>query len=60
MKRVGSKREVFNGKADHTKGKLTKDDLIKNKRGRIVSKRKSEANVKNAERLKPFQFKKKT
>lgn len=36
-KTVGSKREVWNGKADHTSGGLSIDKLGKNKRGHIVS-----------------------
>ena len=39
LKTVGSKREVWNGTAKHTAGKLTKKDLVKSK-GRIKSKRK--------------------
>ncbi len=39
VKAIGSKREVWNGLADHTSGNLTRDDLMKNKRGKIVSKK---------------------
>lgn len=42
VKRIGTKREVWNGKAQQTSGGLRKTDLIKNKRGSIVSKKKSE------------------
>lgn len=35
--KYGSRRQVFNGSAERTAGGLTKDDLIKNERGRIVS-----------------------
>lgn len=38
--KVGSRRMVFNGSAEKTPGGLTKDDLIKNKHGRIVSAKK--------------------
>lgn len=38
----GSKEEVFHGKAVKTKGGLTKDKLIMNKKGKIVSKAMSE------------------
>ena len=38
--RQGSRRQVFNGTADKTPGGLTKEDLIKNKHGRIVSAKK--------------------
>jgi hypothetical protein len=41
--RVGSRREVMNGSALHTAGGLRKKDLMLNKRGRIVSRRKSAA-----------------
>jgi hypothetical protein len=33
----GSRRQVWNGKAEMTAGGLKKDDLTKNQRGRIVS-----------------------
>ena len=36
---VGSKRQVFNGSAKRTSGGLIKSDLIRNKRGHIVSKK---------------------
>lgn len=35
---VGSRRQVWNGTAHHTSGGLKKEDLMKNKHGRIVSK----------------------
>ena len=38
MKTVGSRAEVFHGNAKRTSGRLKKDDLMKNKSGRIVSK----------------------
>ena len=37
---VGSKAQVFHGTAKHTSGGLTKKDLVQNKHGRIVSRRK--------------------
>ena len=37
---VGSKAQVFHGTAKHTSGGLTKSDLVQNKHGRIVSRRK--------------------
>jgi len=40
MKTVGSRAEVWHGTAKHTTGGLTKGDLMKNKHGRIVSKKK--------------------
>jgi len=44
-KRIGSKAEVWHSTAQKTSGGLTKDDLMKNKRGRIVSKKKSALGV---------------
>ena len=37
IKKIGSRAEVFHGKAIKTSGGLTKKALIKNKHGRIVS-----------------------
>ncbi len=37
---VGSKLQVFNGSAKHTSGGLKKADLVQNKHGRIVSRKK--------------------
>ena len=37
----GSRRQVWNGSAEMTAGGLTKEQLEKNKRGRIVSKKKT-------------------
>jgi hypothetical protein len=41
MLKVGSKAQVWHGTAERTSGGLTKNDLIQNKHGRIVSKKKS-------------------
>ena len=41
-KRIGSHAEVWHGTAHHTSGGLTKADLMKNKNGRIISKKKYE------------------
>lgn len=38
---IGSRAQVWHGNADHTAGGLKKKDLKKNKRGCIVSKRRS-------------------
>lgn len=46
---VGSRAQVFHGTAKHTSGGLTKSDLMKNKHGAIVSKKKS-AKAKSAMR----------
>lgn len=40
---VGSRLEVWHGKAMKTSGGLTRNDLTKNKYGRIVSKKRQEA-----------------
>ena len=39
-KTFGSRAEVFHGNATKTSGGLTKKDLIKNKHGEIVSRKK--------------------
>lgn len=38
---VGTKAQVWHGTAKHTSGGLTRKDLMKNKHGRIVSRRKA-------------------
>ncbi len=40
MPAVGSRAQVFHGNADHTSGGLTKKDLMQNKHGEIVSRKK--------------------
>ena len=56
-KTVGSHAEVFHGTAKHTSGGLTKADLMKNKRGEIVSKKKHALGLKiykkNEDKLAP-------
>ena len=37
MKKRGTRLEVWNGLAEHTGGGLTRDSLMMNRRGRIVS-----------------------
>ena len=39
---IGSRIQVFRGNATHTSGRLTKDDLLRNQHGRIVSKKRHE------------------
>lgn len=51
MKRIGSKAEVYHGSAHHTSGGLTKKDLLKNKHGRIVSRKQQAAGKKAIKRL---------
>jgi hypothetical protein len=41
-KNVGSRAEVWHGNAKKTSGGLFKTDLLQNKHGRIVSKKRSE------------------
>jgi hypothetical protein len=43
---TGSKAQVFHGTAKHTSGGLTKKDLVQNKHGRIVSRKKMMAGKK--------------
>lgn len=53
---VGSRAAVWHGTAAHTKGGLTKSDLKMNKRGRIVSRRKS-ASAKREKQLEKAGYK---
>ena len=46
MVTVGSKAQVYHGTAKHTSGGLTKKDLVQNKHGRIVSRKKMMAGKK--------------
>jgi hypothetical protein len=48
---VGSRAQVMNGTAHHTKGGLTKNALMYNKHGRIVSKRKHNMGKKTIKHL---------
>jgi len=48
---VGTKAQVYHGKARHTSGGLTRKDLMKTKKGRIVSRRKHAAGKKAIKRL---------
>ena len=47
---IGSRAQVYHGKAHHTQGGLTKKNLMMNKWGRIVS-RKKHATAKKEKRL---------
>jgi hypothetical protein len=51
MLTVGSKSQVYHGTAKHTSGGLTKKDLMKTKKGRIVSRKKHAAGKKAIQRL---------
>ena len=48
---VGTKAQVWHGKAKHTSGGLTRKDLMKTKKGRIVSRKKHAAGKKALKRL---------
>lgn len=41
MRKIGSRRKVWNGTAERTTGGLTRKDLKQNKYGRIVSVKRS-------------------
>ena len=41
-KRIGTRDDVYNGLCEHTKGGLTKEDLVLNSKGKVVSKKMSE------------------
>jgi len=47
VKKTGSKEEVWHGTCKQTSGGLTKQDLMVNKAGKVVSRRKSELARKN-------------
>lgn len=51
IKTVGSKAEVYHMSAKHTSSGLTKKDLMKTKRGRIVSKKQHRAGLVAVRRL---------
>ena len=52
---IGSRQQVMNGTAYKTAGELVKDDLIMNKWGRIVS-RKKHMTAKREKRLQKYGF----
>jgi hypothetical protein len=56
VKAVGTKAEVFHGTAKHTSGGLHKKDLMKTKRGRIVSRRKHAAGQKAIKKLRKLGY----
>ena len=51
MPAVGSKAQVFHGHAKHTSGGLEKRDLMKTRKGRIVSRKKHALGKKAIKRL---------
>ena len=54
---VGTKAQVYHGTAKHTSGGLKKSDLMKTKKGRIVSRKKHAAGKKALKRLHKAGFK---
>ena len=56
IKAVGSKAEVFHGTARHTSGRLFKKDLVKTKKGRIVSRKKQAAGKKAIKHLRSLGY----
>lgn len=57
MPAVGTKAQVYHGTAKHTSGGLTRKDLMKTKKGRIVSRKKHAAGKKALKRLVKAGFK---
>lgn len=59
-KKKGTKEEVYNGLAECTPGGLIKGDLIQNKRGKVVSKKKSEHGQSAFKNIQAYKNKKKS
>lgn len=57
MQTVGSKAQVWHGNAKHTSGGLTRKDLMKTKKGRVVSRKKHAAGKKALKNLVKAGFK---
>ena len=57
MPASGSKAQVWHGTARHTPGGLTRKDLMKTKRGRIVSRRKHAIGLRRIKSLRKLGFK---
>lgn len=57
MPAVGTKAQVYHGTAKHTSGGLTRKNLMKTKKGRIVSRKKHAAGKKALKRLVKAGFK---
>lgn len=53
---VGTKAQVWHGSAKHTSGGLTRKDLMKTKKGRIVSRRKHAAGQKAIKTLRKLGY----
>ena len=52
--KYGSRQQVWNGTAEMTTGKLKKEDLMKNKDKKIVSKKKHNQGLRAYSRVQPF------
>jgi len=57
LRAVGSKAQVWHGNAKHTSGGLTRKDLMKTKKGRIVSRRKHTIGLRRMKSLRKLGFK---
>jgi hypothetical protein len=57
MPASGSKAQVWHGTARHTPGGLTRKDLMKTKKGRIVSRRKHAIGLRRIKSLRRLGFK---
>ncbi len=56
MQTVGTKAQVFHGTAKHTSGGLIKKDLMKTRRGRIVSRKKHASGLKAIKKLRAMGY----
>jgi len=56
MQTVGTRAQVWHGNAKKTSGGLTKNNLMKNKHGRIVSKRKHASGKKTIKNLRKMGY----
>lgn len=55
MRKVGDKEAVYYGEAEHTAGGLRREDLIINKKGKIVSRAQHEAGKQKIEHMRSVQ-----
>lgn len=56
MQTIGTRAQVWHGNAKKTSGGLTKNNLMKNKHGRIVSRRKHSSGKKSIKRLRKLGY----
>lgn len=57
LRTSGSKAQVWHGTAKHTPGGLTRKDLMKTKKGRIVSRKKHSIGLRRIKTLRKLGFK---